>query len=112
MADIPSITFIASPSNGAEGSGDCDYLTGYLSFAAVMISSTFASLVSHFASPVSPPPARFILQSKGDINGQLMEKQKTADEKIKELEVRPSEGGTVYPPPPSHKKITFSTCTF
>ncbi|XP_072562424.1 prefoldin subunit 1 [Paramormyrops kingsleyae] len=28
----------------------------------------------------------FILQSKGDINGQLMEKQKTADEKIKELE--------------------------
>ncbi|KAI1902992.1 hypothetical protein AGOR_G00022590 [Albula goreensis] len=28
----------------------------------------------------------FILQSKDDINKQLMEKQKTADEKIKELE--------------------------
>lgn len=31
---------------------------------------------------------RFILQSKEDINNQLMDKQKTADEKIKELEVQ------------------------
>lgn len=31
---------------------------------------------------------RFILQSKEEINNQLMDKQKTADEKIKELEVR------------------------
>ncbi|KPP73654.1 hypothetical protein Z043_107243, partial [Scleropages formosus] len=30
----------------------------------------------------------FILQSKSEINSQLTEKQKTADEKIKELEVR------------------------
>lgn len=30
---------------------------------------------------------RFILQSKEEINNQLMDKQKTADEKIKELEV-------------------------
>ncbi|XP_034091951.1 prefoldin subunit 1 [Gymnodraco acuticeps] len=30
----------------------------------------------------------FILQSKEDINNQLMDKQKTADEKIKELEQR------------------------
>lgn len=31
---------------------------------------------------------RFILQSKNEINNQLMEKQKTADDKIKELEVK------------------------
>lgn len=31
---------------------------------------------------------RFILQSKEEINNQLMDKQKTADEKIKELEVQ------------------------
>jgi len=30
---------------------------------------------------------RFILQSKDEITKQLLEKQKTADEKIKELEV-------------------------
>ncbi|XP_029283463.1 prefoldin subunit 1-like [Cottoperca gobio] len=30
----------------------------------------------------------FILQSKEDINNQLMDKQKTAEEKIKELEVQ------------------------
>lgn len=31
--------------------------------------------------------SRFILQSKDEISNQLLEKQKTADEKIKELEV-------------------------
>lgn len=33
-------------------------------------------------------PYRFILQSKDEINNQLIEKQKTADDKIKELEVK------------------------
>lgn len=33
-------------------------------------------------------PYRFILQSKDEINNQLTEKQKTADDKIKELEVK------------------------
>lgn len=38
-------------------------------------------------SPISLS-LRFILQSKEDINEQLIDKQKTADEKIKELEVK------------------------
>ncbi len=45
-------------------------------FFTLFIVLTFFSLFS-----------RFILQSKDEIANQLLEKQKTADEKIKELEV-------------------------